>query len=577
MPGALFDLNIPATTPTRRAALTAARPLLNWVLRAKTYQELYARLDGGRPFGAAALDVLNINAECAPEMEAAIPSSGSLIVAANHPHGALDGLLLLDVIGRVRGDVRLLANHLLARVTELRDLCFFVDPFERTGAAERSLAGLRGAHLWLRQGGALIVFPAGEVAHQLGADGGLIDPAWRTTVGRLAIATGARVVPTWIGGGNGRMFRAVGRLHPMLRTVMLPRELLKMRNRSVRVKCGAAMTLRGSGDRPGAAAATRLIREAVERAGAGVPDVQAQLREALAAEVAHLPAAATLVDGGHLQVYCARAEAIPGVLQEIGRLREVSYRAVGEGTGRAVDLDRFDEHYLHLFLWNREQREVVGAYRLAPVDGVTATMGVEGLYTRTLFQYDRGLLDRLPPALELGRSFVRPEYQRSHAALLLLWKGVCAFVSRHPRYRMLFGVVSISARYNDRTRALLTAFLEQNHRDQTLAQLVTATTPYAPARPQPDEVASVPRTIEDADALVARLGGNGGMPVLLRHYLKLNARCLGFNLDPTFADALDALMAVDLTAVDPRLLRRYFGVSQTDAYLSFHRGISQAA
>jgi putative hemolysin len=203
MPGDPFDFDLPTHTPLHRAASMAARPLLSWALRLNTLRELYAQANSDRSaFPTNALRVLCARADCRADEVARVPADGPLIVAANHRHGALDGLLLLDLIGRARKDVRLLANHLLARIPELRDLCFFVDPFQRPGAAERSLAGLRAAHLWLRRGGALVVFPVGEVAHMRRADGSIADSPWRSTVGRIALTTGARVVPARIEGAN---------------------------------------------------------------------------------------------------------------------------------------------------------------------------------------------------------------------------------------------------------------------------------------------------------------------------------------------------------------------------------------
>ena len=239
MPGDPFDLDLPNDTPLRRAASHAARPLLHWALRLDTFRELYGKARAlqsstrdvthrrSGAFATTALDVLDVTVDCDTAEE--IPVHGPLIVAANHPHGALDGLVLLDVIGRVRPDVRLVANHFLACVPELRELCFFVDPFERQDSPQRSLAGLRAAHLWLRRGGALIIFPAGDVAHTRRADGSVIDSPWRPTVGRLALTTSARVLPIHIDGTNSALFYAAGRVHSLLRTVLLARELLNRR------------------------------------------------------------------------------------------------------------------------------------------------------------------------------------------------------------------------------------------------------------------------------------------------------------------------------------------------------------
>jgi putative hemolysin len=298
---------------------------------------------------------------------------------------------------------------------------------------------------------------------------------------------------------------------------------------------------------------------------------------ALDEEIRRLPETGKLVDGGALQLYCAEAGQIPDVLAEIGRLRELAYRSVGEGTGTRTDIDRFDAHYQHLFLWNQLRREVVGAYRIGRSDLIVASAGVEGLYTRTLFRYDEHLLQRLPPALELGRSFVRVEYQRNHTPLLLLWRGICSFIARNPQYRVLFGAVSISARYSDRTREMLMAFLEQNHLDRALAELVSPENAPRSARSKDLSVEAVPNTVEETDALMSKFESDSrGMPVLLRQYLKLNARLLAFNVDSAFGDALDALMMVDLARVDPRLLRRYFGPADARAFLENHAADSAA-
>jgi putative hemolysin len=284
-----------------------------------------------------------------------------------------------------------------------------------------------------------------------------------------------------------------------------------------------------------------------------------------------LPREACLVESGAFQVFCADAAKIPSTLREIGRLREIAYRAVGEGTGRMLDLDTFDDRYLHLFLWDREQRRVAGAYRLGQADEIVATCGVEGLYTRTLFRYDEELLARMGgPALELGRSFVRREYQKNYNALLLLWKGIGQFVVRHPHYRFLFGPVSVSARYADTSHGLLMEFLRQNHLAADLAAVVDAIHPckYSPA---PDAGALAPQTLDEVNRLVAQTEHDGkGVPVLLRQYLKLNARLIGFNIDPAFGDAVDALMVVDLATVDSAILRRYLGRQGAATFLAVH-------
>jgi putative hemolysin len=338
------------------------------------------------------------------------------------------------------------------------------------------------------------------------------------------------------------------------------------------VRLGQALPSSSLAPERDAVATTRLMRDAVERlsGSAQLPGRSHADVDTVADEVAQLPVDSLLVESGAIKVFCVEARQIPSALREIGRLREVTYRAIGEGTGRSLDLDRFDDRYLHLFSWNRDCREIVGAYRLGLTDRIVAREGVVGLYTRSLFRYDERLIARLSPALELGRSFVRAEYQKNYNALLLLWKGIGKFVVRHPQYRVLFGPVSISARYTDTSQRLLMAFLRQNHLDRDLAELVAALDARA-VEPASASTA-VPQSIDEANRLVTRAETDGkGVPVLLRQYLKLNARLLGFSVDPAFGDALDALMMVDLTRVDPAILCRYFGRHEAIQFLARHR------
>lgn len=256
-----------------------------------------------------------------------------------------------------------------------------------------------------------------------------------------------------------------------------------------------------------------------------------------------------------LAVYCAPARQIRGVLSEIGRLREISFRAAGEGTGRESDIDEFDAHYLHLFVWNGETHEIVGAYRLAATDEVEPRFGLAGLYTATLFEYSEALLVRLGPSWELGRSFVRPEYQRSFTPLLLLWKGIGRLVARAPHRRVLFGPVSISSRYEEISRQLMISLLTRNFSLEALAPLVRPRSPFS----------ALP--VEQTQHL-----DGANLPVLLRQYLKLGGRLLGFSVDRDFSNVVDGLIVVDLLQTDPRILERYLGRDEAAAFLEYQKG-----
>ncbi len=562
-----FDIGTWGDTTAARLALRAAAPLVERLLDLRELRRLYAdaRSRQDTTFVHAALDALRVSAACpAPDL-AQVPAAGPAVVVANHPHGALDGLVLASVIGHVRQDVRLLANRALAHIPELHDLCFFVDPFDGPAAAARSRAGLRAAHLWLRQGHVLVAFPAGEVAHRLGSRTTPYEAAWHDTAIALAARTGASVVPAFIEGRNSRRFYALGRLHPLVRTVLLPAELTAAAGRTVPVRIGAALCVPDPVD---AAGVTRTARRRAEELGSDAA--------ALRMEIAGLDHAALLLESGPYAVFCARGREVPAVMREIGRQRARAYRAAGEGTGTSSDFDAFDDDYTQLFAWDRPTERVVGAYRLTDVAEATRTAGVKGLYTRQLFDYDRRFLDALGPAVELGRSWVMPEYQKHSSVLFLLWRAVGTYLAERTDARVLLGAVTISPTYSEAAGSFLRTFLLRHHAATNLAGLV------APLRPPLDSTGepATPATVEGADALVRRLEPDGKrMPVLLRHYLKLNARVVAFSIDPAFGNAVDALMTVDLATLDPSLLARYFGADAAARFVARATGParSQAA
>lgn len=533
----------------------------------------YARAAAGDPaidFSARALAVLGIDVVVPQGALADIPRSGPVIVVANHPSGALDGLALLTLIRRVRTDVRLLANRWLSCVPELRECVVPVDVFGTpTRAVRRNGTALRSAIQWLARGGCLAIFPSGEVAHEEHSDGRVLDSPWRHTAAELAVRAQATVVPVFIGARNSRLFRAAGRLHPLLRTALLPRELWIKRGSTVRVNVGGSITPDELASRADAAARTAFLRSRVEHLAATPAEIHHTAPQPVPRPVAPRGLATAidanivaiesslLMESGAFQVYCASATDLPAILPEIGRLRELSFRGVGEGTGLSRDLDRFDQQYRHLFVWHRDHRQIAGAYRVGAMDA----LGIENLYTRTLFDYDESLLRQIGPALELGRSFVQPDYQRDFSPLLLLWKGISRLVAQQPRYRRLLGVVSISDRYNTTSRQLLVKFLRHTRFDADLGRLVRAMNPPVPPRSELVDAVTVER-LEDVCALVRRLEPDGkDIPVLLRQYLKLNAKLLGFTVDPSFGNVLDGLVLVDLDDVEPNILARYMGKS----------------
>jgi putative hemolysin len=521
-----------------------------------------------------------------------IPASGPVVVVANHPYGMLDGAILTALLTRVRPDVKVLTNFLLADIPELQQHCIFVDPFETDRSMESNRRALREALSWLQQGRMLAMFPSGEVSHWQVPAAEIVDPAWKHTVARLIRRTGASALPVYFCGHNGVGFQLLSMIHPKLRTAFLLPEFLQQEGKTVEVRVGTEIAHRALAAIPSDHEATEYLRwrtYLLARRSRSIPSRTVAMRsriklrtqeplaeatdyELLTGEVSRLPEDRRLAENGDLAVYLGKAGEMPHMLREVGRLRELTFRGVGEGTGKSLDLDRFDDYYWHVLLWNKTKRELVGAYRAGNTADILDRQGVSGLYTSTLFRYNERLFDKLGPALELGRSFVRPEYQRQYAPLLLLWKGIARMVATHPEIPVLFGAVSISNDYNEASREMIHQFFESRMQTDALAGLVEPRRPFRPARLRRWDCRSMCHALRDLDELsqpITDVEADGkGLPILLRQYAKIGGKLLGFNVDCKFSNVLDGLVVVDLRQTEQAVLERYMG---RDAAKQFRR------
>jgi putative hemolysin len=587
----------PATgSALQTALLHALHKPLEMLLRLDTLNTMYARAntrpaapEGSPDFLTRALDELGVGYRMARGDLKNVPCQGPLMAVSNHPFGVVEGLVLARILLELRPDVKILANHLLASIPEMRPLLIELDPFGGKGSAARNIAGLRASLGWLKKGGALIAFPAGEVSSLALKKRMVADPPWQRGVTAIARKAGAPVLPVFFQGRNSALFQAAGLVHPRLRTLLLPRENLGRCGQELELSLGAVISPEKLAAFPSDEDASvymrfrcHLLRNRSRQEGRKAPArIQAshlalaaqKPRQARLREIEALPEERILARSEPFVVFEAAAREIPAVLHEVARLRESTFRHVGEGTGQPLDTDRFDAHYRHLVLWHEKDREVAGAYRFAGTDEVLAAQGAGGLYTASQFRISRGFWDRLNPALELGRSFVRPRYQKSYQPLLLLWKGLAEYVIRNPRYRVLFGCVSISGDYSPLARELMMAFLRRHSFDTELARLVRPT--RAPKGGQLSRLdLCVPeaafRDPGDLGDLVAEVDSGRGIPVLLRQYLKLGGRIAAFNLDPDFGNCLDGLISVDLRATDQRVLARFMGSDNARRFQAHH-------
>ena len=587
-----------ARRPWQRSVLGFAGRLAEPVFRINRLNEHYRRLLEVRRFSEngffdQGLQVLGVHYSVSDADLRRIPETGPVFLVANHPYGGVDGLVFGSILDRVRPEGKFLANYLLARVENMGGRCFYVDPFGGTQSSRANFKGMKDSLRWLKDGHALATFPSGTVSYLKWGSRRVSDPTWAENLAPVILKSGATVVPMYFHGQNSAFFQAAGLLHPRLRTALLPREMLRAKHSEIKVRVGNPISakrlehfrshremmdflrLRTYILQNREIADKTVFFPDMRRAYSGKPIAAAQPPEILEDELGDLSPSAILVEHASFAVYAARASEIPNILLELGRLREITFRAVGEGTGQSRDIDKFDSDYWHLFIWNREEREIVGAYRLGLTDEILPRKGKHGLYTTTLFRIKSAVLASIDPAIELGRSFVVEKYQRKPLSLGLLWKGIGQFIVRHPDHCTLFGPVSISKEYQSLSKNLMVTYLREHNLDPVFASKVKPRNPansrFFGSLDKSSFKCSV-RDIDDVSTLISEIEREAkGVPVLLRQYLKLNATLLSFNVDPAFNDTLDGLMLVDLRRTPVKTLEKYMGPEGAHEFLALHR------
>lgn len=532
------------------------------------------------------LSVLDIDYHISRGQLNNIPEQGPVVIVANHPLGAIEGVILADLVGHVRGDVKVLANQLLKRLPEISDLFIGVDVFGGKDAARTNGIAIREAHRHLADGGLLIVFPAGEVS-TYGKDDdstgskALRDIEWSQSVAKFIKRNQATSVPIYINGQNSALFYQAGRIHPLLRTALLGRELLNKGSSSIEISIGDPIAFSELSSFEQDRDLVNYLRlntylmseqetTTTQTSSRSDTVIIAAIEPSLIEqEIRALPEDTFLLEQGDYLVYCAPTASIPNLMREIGRVREESFRDVGEGSGLACDIDQYDSYYHQLFVWHKTDRQLVGSYRMGCVDKLIEQYGLDGLYSRSLFQYDQAFIDTLENSIEVGRSVVALPYQRSLNSLLMLWKGIATFVYKNPKYTHLFGPVSISNDYSDAARQLLSATLSIHHYDQEKAALVKPSTPLRNSGNnfwQPNLLSAL-TDVALLSKVLAKMESGKGVPVLLRQYLKMNGKLVCFNVDPAFHNTLDGLIVVNLKNVPVNTLGKYMGKAEAKQYL----------
>lgn len=535
------------------------------------------------------LDTLGIEYTVSHLDESNIPKDGPLVIVANHPLGGVEGVILAKILLQYRPDLLVMANHFLKRIPELDSLFIGVNVFEGKEAIRENLHAIKQANKHLSNKGALLIFPAGEVSTYSKKSGQLQDKTWNRLAGKLAQSHNANCLPIFIGGRNSKSFYAAGRIHPILRTLLLGRELLNKKGKNISVLGGNLIStneLRKLNDADEITKYLRLNTYLInqrEKAGSAqdsstqqaLQTYETPIRDDIPAvdlfqAIQDLPDSALLVKQKQFSTYISNAKEMGVILTQIGIIRERNFRAVGEGTGKEVDLDDFDQNYLHLFIWDENSNAIVGAYRLGLVDSLLQKGGINSLYSRTLFNFDERFIRNQTKAIEMGRSVIDAPYQRNLTPLLMLWKGIATYVYRNPEYQTLFGPVTITGEYQALTHQLIIQCLTTHYYDEESAKLVKAINPVK-TKKKPFWSLNMLSGLADLQLLsnlVARLENGRSLPVLIRQYLSLNGRFVCFNVDPDFNQAVDGLIIVNLPKVEKHTLGKYMGQEEAGQYLS---------
>ncbi|MGY0505254.1 GNAT family N-acyltransferase [Luteimonas sp. e5] len=544
-----------------------ARPLLRGVEKLSRLERIEAFLQAaperrGFDFVRAALEHLDVHCQVDAEALARIPPRGRLLVVANHPSGALDAFALLDAIGRVRRDVRIVANDMLCAITPLADLLLPLRVFGG-GAGVGSLRAIRAA---LMREECVVVFPAGEVSRL--SPRGIRDRRWEPGFLRFARATGTPVLPVHVRARNSALFYGASALFKPAGTVLLAREIFARGGRRIELRIGTPRPLATHADERRTLQALRaeLYRLGRARAagqGAMPPLAAAEPAARVEADIQRLRLLGHTSDGKEIR--CGRLAMDSSLMREIGRLRERTFRMVGEGSGRSRDIDEFDAWYEHIVLWDAPAMRIAGAYRLARGAEVLAGRGLPGLYTASLFHYREAAVPRLAAGMELGRSFVCPEYWHSRS-LDYLWQGIGLYLREHPQVRWLFGPVSISAALPAAARDALVAYYSRYFGSED--GLARSLRPFAYCATPPDfGTLDADTAFGVLRANLATLGSR--VPTLYKQYTELcepgGVRFLAFGVDPDFNNAIDGLIEVDLATLRAGKRRRYFETGEARA------------
>ncbi|MBW7676489.1 lysophospholipid acyltransferase family protein [Chryseobacterium chendengshani] len=511
---------------------------------------------------------------------AKIPKTGPFILVSNHPLGAIDGILMCKVLSEVRPDFKVMGNFLLEKIKPMEPYVISVNPFEGRKEAYSSSSGMRGTLKHLENGGCVGIFPAGEVSNKNNPYGEILDREWEKPALKLIKMAKVPVVPMYFHAKNSTLFYQVSKIHPNLQTLMLPAEMMNDREKPIRIRIGKPITVKAMDDMETIEELGEFLKRKVymmksyyekRKSLAQVINLKnlslkfQLLREENIVQniIDETPKEDILKDinklkgtdkmlfsNGNYEIYFTPYEQIPSVMREIGRQRELTFRAVGEGSNLPFDLDEYDKHYHHLFLWDNATEQLAGAYRMALGKDVMKKFGIKGFYTSSLFEFEQDIHPFFKKVIEMGRAYIREEYQQKPLPLFLLWRGIVHVCLRNPDHKFLMGGVSISNKFSEFSKSLMIEFMRSNYYDSAVAQYITPRNEYKVKLRERDKnlfFDEMESDLNKLDKIIDDLEPELRLPVLIKKYIKQNAKVIAFNVDPNFNDAIDGLMYIRIS------------------------------
>lgn len=522
----------------------------------------------GFEFTDKMLEELGIEYEIDDEDLKNIPKTEPFIAISNHPYGGIDGLISLSILNKIRPDTKFLANYLLQQIPPLKDFIIAVNPFENAKKSTMNVQGLKEVLGHIKEH-PIGIFPAGEVSALQLNTLKITDKKWDPTIGKIIQKANVKVLPIYFSGHNSLVFNLLGLISPNLRTVKLPSELFNKKQK-VKVRIGKPILPKTLNEFDESDELLRFVRAKTYALGSGIevkkffninlnrlikarPIIEETPPNEIINNIKNL-AEDCVYKHENFEVYISNAAAIPDVLKEITRLREITFRAVGEGTNRSFDTDEFDLYYKHLFIWDSAENKIVGSYRLGLGDELFKQFGKKGFYLNQLFKLKKPFAPILKESIELGRSFITLEYQRKPLSLMLLWKGINEFLKQNKgRYNYMIGPVSISGEFSNLSKDLLVAYIRHNHFDKALSKMVKPRKKFKYQYKGEDKKLLLEMHLDDIKLLDNFIGdietNHAKIPVLIKKYLKLKGKIIAFNVDPKFNNALDGFLILNINEI----------------------------